>query len=51
MSRRRIALPTEDAGMQITLICTSQTIIATRRDLRQIGGDARIAGFGLHHAV
>jgi hypothetical protein len=38
MSGRQAALPTEGTGTRITLICTSRTIAATRRDLRQIGG-------------
>ena len=29
-------LPTEETGIQIALICTSQTIATTRRDWRQI---------------
>jgi hypothetical protein len=41
MSGRQAALPTEGTGTRITLICTSRTIAATRRDLRQIGGYVR----------
>jgi hypothetical protein len=38
MSGRQVALPTEETGIQIAPICTSRTIAATQRDLRQIGG-------------
>lgn len=36
MSGRRVALRTEETDIQITLICTSRTVAATHRDLRQI---------------
>jgi len=38
MSGRQVALPAEETDIQITLICTSRTVAAARRDLRQIGG-------------
>jgi hypothetical protein len=43
MSGSPVALPAEETGRQITLICTPQTVTATRRDLRQIGGSVRVA--------
>jgi hypothetical protein len=38
MSGRQVVLSMEEPGIQITLICTSPSVTATRQDLRQIGG-------------
>jgi hypothetical protein len=38
MSGRQAALPAEETGIQITLICTSRTVAATRQGWRQNGG-------------
>jgi hypothetical protein len=37
-SGHQVALPTEETGTQVPLICTSRTIAATQRDLRHIVG-------------
>jgi hypothetical protein len=42
MSGRQVALPTEETGMQITLICMSRTDSAMRWGLRRIGGSVRV---------
>jgi hypothetical protein len=48
----QVALPTEETGTQITQICTSRTVAATRQELRHIGGSrlavAATRGEGVH---
>ena len=51
MSGRKVALPMEEADVQITLICTSRTVAATRQASRQIGGYARALSHVGSHAM